>query len=41
MESHITREAALELLRKYNKDPFTPASCLPEREEGAGIGWEG
>ncbi len=22
MESHITREAAVELLRKYNKDPF-------------------
>lgn len=22
MESHITREAAWELLRKFNKDPF-------------------
>ena len=22
MESHITRDAAWELLRKYNKDPF-------------------
>ena len=22
MEKHITREAALELLKKYNKDPF-------------------